>query len=172
MQKIIALASSYAPIAILALILLVIILIFWIFFLHLGLRRLRRRNAEIFAGSNAKNLEDVIINHSKSLRLFDKDIQELYIISNQINQLAHRSIHKIGMVRFNPFKDIGGDQSFSIALLNGKKDGLVISSLYNAREGSKVYAKTILGGKAEKYQLTEEEKEAVSIANSSETKKI
>lgn len=172
MQYYLNLFSVYTTYVILALSALFVLLFFWNIMLHRNIRIMRQRSQDFFAGNNVKNIEDIIIGHSKTLKIFDKDIQELYNISNQINQLAHKGIHKVGIVRFNPFKDIGGDQSFSIALLNGKKDGVVISSLYNTREGSRIYSKAILNGESDKYPLTEEEKEAIKIANSPEARKI
>ena len=171
MQIYLKLFTAYMPYVTIFLIIVTVLLFSWNLLLHQNIRKMRQRSQEFFAGNNVKNIEDIIIGHSKTLKILDKDIQELYSISNQINMLAHKGIHKIGVVRFNPFKDIGGDQSFSIALLNGKKDGLVISSLFT-REGARIYAKSIMAGEAEKYPLTEEEKEAIKIANSSEPKKI
>jgi hypothetical protein len=75
------------------------------------------------------------------------------------------------MKRFNPFKEVGGDQSFSVALLNGKNNGLVISSLYT-REGTRIYAKAITNGLSEKHPLTEEEEEIIKLANLNDSKKI
>ncbi len=109
----------------------------WNIFLGLALRKIKKRSTEFFAGNKAKNLEEVILQQSKSLKTLDKDIQELYNISNQINILALRGLYKTGLVRFNPFKDVGGDQSVAIALLNGKNNGLVLSSLYT-REGTRM----------------------------------
>lgn len=171
MQIYLKLFTTYAPYVMSVLLILIIFLFFWNLLLHRNLKKMLQRSQDFFAGNNVKNIEDIIIGHSKTLKILDKDIQELYSISNQINMLAHKGLHKIGVVRFNPFKDIGGDQSFSIALLNGKKDGLVISSLFT-REGARIYSKSIIAGEAEKYPLTEEEKEAIKIANSSESKKI
>lgn len=92
-----------------------------------------------------------------------KDLKEDFKkISNKMDELKKNnkfSIQGIGIVRFNPFKKSGGDQSFSIALLDGNKDGVVITSLYG-REGDRIFAKPIKKGKSE-YLLTEEEKEAI-----------
>ncbi|TAK96663.1 DUF4446 family protein [Patescibacteria group bacterium] len=130
---------------------------------------LRARAAQIksrafFEGKNGKDLEEVMVNNAEELSNLDKDIQELYAISNKINALALRSIHRVGVIRFNPFKDIGGDQSFSVALLDGKGSGATISSLHT-REGTRVYVKPILLGKSEKYPLTDEEQQAIKIAS-------
>ena len=81
------------------------------------------------------------------------------------------SIHKVGIIRFNPFGDIGGDQSFSVALLDGKNTGIVISSLHT-KEGTRVYSKPIVKGEADKYVLTEEEKKVVKIAMQKKPTKV
>lgn len=171
MQIILNLLRNYEPIAILSLLALAIILFIWNIFIHLKLRKMHQKSTEFFAGNDVKSIEDIIVGHSKSIKALDKDIQELYNISNQINMLAHKGLHKFGMVRFNPFKDVGGDQSFAIAMLNSKNNGLVISSLYT-REGTRVYAKAILAGESEKYPLTEEEKQVIKTAKLTDTKKI
>ena len=79
-----------------------------------------------------------------------------------LKQEMRRAITKIGITRFNPFKEIGGDQSFSIALLDEEHSGVVVTSYYG-RELNRVYAKQIQAGKSE-HELSEEEKEAISQA--------
>lgn len=141
----------------------------WIILLQINLGKIKKNQALIGGGS--RSLEETVIEQAKNLKVLDKDIHELYNISNQINALALKSLHKVGMVRFNPFKDIGGDQSFAMALLNGKNNGLVISSLYT-KEGTRIFSKTVKMGKAEKHPLTEEEKEAIKIAMTKEERKV
>jgi hypothetical protein len=139
---------------------------FWLLAIQIQFRKIKKRNELFFSGNKIENLEELLVKQTKDIKALDEDIQELYNISNSINGLAFKSIHKIGLIRFNPFKDVGGDQSFAIALLNGKNNGLVISSLYT-REGTRVYSKSILLGKSEKHPLTEEEKKAIKIAMNS-----
>lgn len=92
-----------------------------------------------------------------------KDLEENFEkLSKELEELKKESrfaVQKIGMVRFNPFKGVGSDQSFSIALLDANDDGLVVTSLYT-REESRVYGKPVKGGISE-YKLSEEEKEAI-----------
>jgi hypothetical protein len=133
-------------------------------FLLIRLARINKQNKILFSGKDAKSLESVILTHAQELKDMDKEIQELFEVSNKINKLALHSLHKIGVIRFNPFKDIGGDQSFAIALLDGKNSGLVISSLHT-REGTRVYTKPVTKGESKKYPLTEEEKQAIKIAS-------
>lgn len=119
----------------------------------------------LFSGKQAKDLETIILEQGKEIKALDREIQELFEISNKINKLAFKGIHKVGIIRFNPFKDIGGDQSFAIALLDGSETGLVISSLHT-REGTRVYAKPVVKGESKRYTLTEEEKRAIHSATS------
>jgi len=123
-----------------------------------------QKNLEVlFSGKKAVDLESILLGHSKDILAIDKEIQELFEISNKIHNLTQRSVHKVGIIRFNPFKDIGGDQSFALALLDGKDNGVTISSLHT-REGTRIYSKPITKGESEKYTLTEEEKAAIKAA--------
>jgi len=69
-------------------------------------------------------------------------------------------IQKVGLVRFNPFSQTGGNQSFSLALLDGNNDGLVISS-FHSRERTRIYAKIVKEGERKKSSFSKEEKEAI-----------
>ena len=68
---------------------------------------------------------------------------------------APRAFQRVGLVRYNPFEDTGGNQSFALALLDAEGNGWVLSSLH-ARAGTRVYAKAIAGGRADA-ALSEEE---------------
>lgn len=125
-----------------------------------------RRQNTLFKGKEAKSLEAVILKQAEDISGMDKEIQELFEISNRIHQLAQKSIHRVGMLRFNPFKETGGNQSFSIALLDGKNNGAVLSSLHT-REGGRVYAKPVALGQSTVFPLTEEEKQAIVLAQES-----
>lgn len=136
----------------------------WNIFLQLNIRRIEKNQREFLSGKNGADLEKTILEHAKNMKELDRDIQDLYGISNQIHGLAKKSVHKVGVVRFNPFKDLGGDQSFSVALLDGENSGVVISALHT-REGNRVYSKPVEKGRALKYPLTDEEKEAIKKAD-------
>jgi hypothetical protein len=140
-------------------------------FTFFKIRRLGEKNKLLFSGKTGENLEDIIIGQSKEIKELDSEIQELFEISNKIHDLAFKGIHNMGLIRFNPFKDIGGDQSFAVALLDGKKSGIVISSLHT-HEGTRMYVKPVVQGSSEKYPLTEEEKQVIKIASSLKEKKV
>lgn len=126
-------------------------------------RKIKKNLEILFSGKQAADLESILLAHTKEIQAIDKEIQDLFEISNKIHALAQRSIHKVGIIRFNPFKDIGGDQSFALALLDGKDSGIVISSLHT-REGTRIYSKPVIKGKSDKYTLTDEEVQAIKTA--------
>jgi len=69
-------------------------------------------------------------------------------------------IEKIKLVRFNPFDDVGGDQSFILVLLNKENTGLLLTSLHH-RSFSRIYAKPIKDGQGDNITLSKEEKSAI-----------
>jgi hypothetical protein len=73
------------------------------------------------------------------------------------------SVQKMSMIRFNPYQDTGGSQSFAIALLDGKNDGVVITSLH-ARTSTRVYAKPVKGGKEDGVEFADEERQVIKKA--------
>jgi hypothetical protein len=149
--------------SLLVLILGELILVGLVVFLWLKLRKTRADLAVFFSGKKAKDLDTILMDQLKEVRALDQEIQELFSISNQLRELCLKSLHKTNVVRFNPFKEVGGNQSFSVVLLDGKNSGVVISSLHT-REGTRVYAKPVLLGEANGFPLTEEEKLAINQA--------
>jgi len=143
-------------------VMLFLILTVWNIYLTLNLRQLKRRSKELFEGSNARDLEEIIYRQIKDSRKISEGIKELADKNKTTYDLALRSIHRVGVVRFNPFNEMGGNQSFAIALLNDSGDGVTISSLFG-REGTRIYAKGIKNKESE-YKLSDEEKEAINKA--------
>lgn len=126
-------------------------------------RRLTKKLRLFFSGKEGKDLEKVLLDQLGEVRELDQEVQELFGISNQLRELCLRSLHKVNVIRFNPFKEVGGNQSFSVVLLDGKNSGVVISSLHT-REGTRVYAKPVISGTENGFPLTEEEKAAIGQA--------
>ncbi|MBZ9578297.1 DUF4446 family protein [Patescibacteria group bacterium] len=111
-----------------------------------------------------KNLKEILTRFNDLEKNFEKLSEELERLKGE----SQFSIQKTGIVRFNPFSEIGGDQSFSIALLNRNNNGFVITSFYT-RERNRVFAKPIVNGKSQ-YFLSKEEKEAIEKAINTEPK--
>lgn len=105
-----------------------------------------------------KVLESIL---SKELKN-EKGINELVKRAGQLEEDGRLHIQKVGLVRFNPFKELGGDHSFSLAILDGEESGIIITSLHT-RDRTRVYMKGIVKGKAD-IELSDEEKKALAKA--------
>jgi hypothetical protein len=96
--------------------------------------------------------------------------QSTNLAARQSEQVGHRldrmhdqitrSLQRVGVVRYDAFKDMGGQLSFSVALLDGKRDGVVFSIL-NDRAGARAYAKPVTGGTSS-FTLSVEEQQAIA----------
>jgi len=126
------------------------------------LRKERQRISYFFKGKGTEDLEGVISEIFKKERQTEEEIQEILKRLKKLDNSVLHSIQKIGFIRFNPFKEIGSNQSFSIALLDQKDDGVIISS-YHSKDATRVYAKPIKNGESE-YPLSREEEEAIKRA--------
>ena len=105
-----------------------------------------------------KNLKEVLV----CLENLEKNFKSIFQEIENFKKENKFSIQKLGIVRFNPFSEVGSDQSFSIALLDGNDNGIVITSLYTRKE-NRVYGKPIKAGLSE-YSLSTEEKKAIDKA--------
>ena len=163
--------SVFANNPLLGLIILVaVVFLAWKLTLHWQVWQTRKKIAIMFRGTKAADLEGVIYEQIKRLRQNERDLKELEKFCKNLEKITQHSIQKIGVIRFNPFKDTGGDQSFAIAFLDARNNGFTLSSLF-AREGNRVYTKPIENGQS-KYPLTEEEKKAIEIATKESADKI
>ena len=125
-------------------------------------RKLGRRLESITRGSDEGSLEAVLGTHLERVRQVVQDVDTLAARTAVIERDLIGSLGRVGLVRFNPFEDTGGNQSFALALLDGRGDGFIVSSLH-ARTGTRLYAKAVTGGASET-ALSEEESEALRQA--------
>lgn len=86
-----------------------------------------------------------------------KDLDDLKKDLKRLEEQGHLYVQKIGLVRFNPFSEMGGHHSFSLAILDRQKSGVVITGLHT-RERSRIYAKSLNKGKSDLTLSKEEEK--------------
>ena len=80
----------------------------------------------------------------------------------QITSAMPSAVQSVAVVRFNPFPEMGGNMSFSMALLDTRANGVVISVL-NDRQGSRVYGKPVEAGISPQ-KLSDEEQQAIGLA--------
>jgi len=140
----------------------VVVLFVWNIIIQAQYFLLRKKIKMLFQGQKMTDLEGVIFEQIKRSRQNEENLRELVDFSVGLEKMAQKSIQKVGLVRFNPFKDTGSNQSFSLAMLDSFDNGLVISTLFT-REGARIYAKPLEAGKST-YALSEEELEAIGRA--------
>lgn len=144
---------------------LLILGLIWLGIVTFYLRRIMEHYQTLTRGVNKKTLEFVLENLMKDMHLTKKNISNLISRCDTMEKNETYHIQKIGLLRFNPFKDTGGDQSFILTLSDANNTGVVITGLYS-RSGLRWYAKSIFEGKGVEHELSEEEKKALKIAKS------
>jgi len=109
-------------------------------------------------GADLKKVLDEILKvqekNTKEIKLLDEE-------KKKIEAAAAFSIQKVGLVKYNPFNETGGDHSFSLALLDGQNSGILITGLHT-REKTRIYVKSVKKGEAVKNLSNEEKKALVS----------
>ncbi len=109
-----------------------------------------------------KNIEQDLENYMCRVEEVEKKNIQLTTFVKKVDTDFRNCIQKIGMVRYNAFKDTGSDLSFTLALLDKKNDGVVLNGIYS-REMSNIYAKPVENGKSS-YTLSVEEQQAIQKA--------
>lgn len=119
---------------------------------------------------NGENIKEILDRHIEKINKTITKNEELEKFCNNLDEDIKHCIQKIGIFRYNAYKDTGSDLSFTLALLDEKNDGVVLNGIYS-RETSNIYAKPVINGKSS-YKITEEEGEAINRAiNSSDVVK-
>jgi len=134
-------------------------------FLIWRFNRLSKKLDELLEKGKIKDFKEIFLLQKDKNDHLEKQIKNAFSKIINLENISQKTIQKIGVVRFNPFNAIGGNQSFAIALLDADNNGFVISSLF-IKESNRVYAKTIKKGKSD-YALSKEEQEAISKAMNS-----
>jgi hypothetical protein len=127
--------------------------------------RLRRATAAyrtLVSDSQGGSLQQMLDAHLGKVVEVGAQLERLSQLHEFLEVRSRGSLQHVGLVRFNPFEDTGSDQSFAIALLDDRRDGIVISSLHG-RGQTRVFAKPVEGGES-KHTLSDEEAQAIQIA--------
>lgn len=133
----------------------------WLF---VRLRRLERRYRLLMTGASGGNLEAILEEHIRRVQEATARVEELNLLVMRLERNNRSHLQRLGFLRFNPFRDTGGDQSFALALADEGGNGVIISSLHS-REVTRVYAKPLVGWQTN-YPLTDEEQQAIARARS------
>ena len=155
--------SLYAPYVALALAIALAVALVWLLVLSTRLNRAVRHYQRITRGVDGGDLKWIL---EREIWRIQEAAERTDLLVHRTDALAatqERCVQRVGMVRFNPFQDTGGDQSFSIAVLDARGDGFVLTGMYSRKE-TRFYAKPVQHNTSS-YSLTPEETEAIQKAS-------
>jgi hypothetical protein len=147
---------------VLVLAVVVIVLAVWVAWLQRSDALLRRRLRRLIGEGEGVGLDELLDRQFRRLDTVAERVDALNRLHHELEALTQRSIQKVGVIRFNPFADTGGDQSFAVALLDAEGNGVVLSSLHG-RADTRIFAKTVQAGRS-KHALSDEEQDAIRKA--------
>jgi hypothetical protein len=125
--------------------------------------RIEKEFGVFFSNTQPQPIMRALNQYAAQIQKQSHDIEHLQHSLKQTTILAEKAGTRLGFVRFNPFSDTGGDQSFCLAIVDARGNGYVLSSIH-ARTGTRVYAKQIQQGHSS-HNLSEEEATALAKAN-------
>jgi uncharacterized membrane protein YccC len=140
----------------------VVVLAIWVAWLQRSDVLLRRRLRRLIGDAEGAGLDELLDRQFRRLDTVAERVEALNRLHRELETLTQKTIQKVAVVRFNPFADTGGDQSFAIALLDAEGNGLVLSSLHG-RADTRIFAKQVQGGRS-KHALSDEEQDAIRKA--------
>ena len=120
------------------------------------------KKLKVLFGDAGETEDDIQRNVVRRTAWLEAKNEELERRLEPLEAISKLSVQKVGFLRFNPFQDTGGDNSFALALLDRENNGVIISSFYT-REGVRIYAKQIENG-ASRSALSDEEKKVLDQA--------
>ena len=155
LQNIIDIITKYQLYIVIALILLVLLLIILVIIAYCSLNKLEKRYRKLMRGMNNKSLEELLMQYLDNAQEAVRISSDIKAETEDIRLKLEHCLQKVSIVRYKAFEDVGSDLSYSIALLNNKNDGVILTGIYGRNETTS-YAKPIDKG-ISRYDLSEEE---------------
>lgn len=141
-----------------------IIILFLLYIINIVKLLKLRKNYLLFMKKlgNGQDIRKSIENYMEKIDQVSEENKQIKNYCEQLDKTMIKCIQKIGLVRYNAFKDTGSDLSFTLALLNEENSGIVLNGIYS-REMSNIYSKPVEQGMSS-YTLSDEEKQAIQKA--------
>lgn len=150
---------AYIIIGLLAIMLILIVLHIRILF---RLKKLYRKYDRFMRGKDMESMEDVVNSQFDRIEKLEEENEESKGEIERILKNLQIVYQKTGLVKYDAFREMSGELSYALALLDKNNNGVLINSMYS-REGCYSYAKSVENGKCS-INLSEEEEEALKIA--------
>jgi len=126
------------------------------------LGRLNRLYRRLTRGTSGGNVEEALNEHMRTVADVSRRIAALEKTTAELAEVQQRCLQHVGLVRFDAFEEVGGEQSFSVALMDARRRGVILSSVFS-RTDVRVYAKSVVNGRPS-HSLTKEESQALGQA--------
>lgn len=149
-------------IALIALAVVIVGLVAWLAALQRSERRLRSRLRRILKDGGDHGVDEILAGQAERVEDLAARVDALAALQRELEASSRLALQKVGIVRYNPFQDTGGDQSFAIALLDLSGTGVVLSSLHGRAE-TRIFAKRVANGSSS-HALSDEEQQAIRAA--------
>ena len=162
MREVLSFVRAYDAYFLLGLTALGLILVICILSLSAKMGKIMRRRSAQGTEGGLEGVMNLLTDQSNALSSLQRRFDEIAVKQEEAGNALPGCLRNVGMVRFNAFDDVGGEQSFALALLDAKKNGVVISSLYGRQE-SRLYAKNVVNGEGER-AFSDEERRALESA--------
>jgi hypothetical protein len=153
---------SVLSVAVIGLVLAVAGLVIWLALLQRSAALLRGRLQRILSDSGTAGLDEILAGQAKRSDHLASRVDATDSLARELEASSRLALRKVGVVRFNPFQDSGGDQSFAIAILDQSGTGILISSLHGRAE-TRIFAKQVTEGRST-HALSDEEQQAIRAA--------
>lgn len=160
MQQVMMYLNKLQPYIIIGIVIITIILFIMLVTVLKAISRLEKKYKKLTRGTNNKNLEEIITGYLDNIDLVKEESQTVKLQQEELSNKLNQCIQKVSILRYKAFDDVGSDLSFSIALVDNKNDGIMLTGIYG-RNDSSVYAKPIDKG-ISRYDLSEEEEEVLT----------
>lgn len=126
-------------------------------------RFLQNKIKGVFQSEKIENVDELLESYSQKFQTIDKHLDKIFTELQSHSIILNYTVHKVAIKRFNPFADMGGDTSFTIALLNHENSGILLTYIATREQGGRSYAKSIEKGRSP-HALSEEENTVLASA--------
>lgn len=139
------------------------ILFFWVIILTVLYVKSVRHYKKLVKSAEGQNLVQILEEHFSEIRNLKDTVAAVQNDLKNITKADRAHLQRVGLVRFNPYGDTGGNQSFVLSLLDDQGNGVVVSALHS-RDSTRVYCKPVRGWGESVFEFSDEEKQAVEKA--------
>jgi len=154
--------AQYGPVLLVGLGIVALGELFWLTWMHLRLNRALAAYQSLLVGAEGASLESLLHTYAAQVKETTAQVKYLATAKVRLEKDLLSSLQRVGVVRYNPFASVGGNQSFAIALTDALGNGFIISSLHH-RDRTQVYGKPVMDWTSP-YALSDEESNAIEIA--------